>query len=290
MRVEVANLCKRYGRDVVALEDVGISFGTGVHGILGPNGAGKTTLVRILAGLVSPSSGTICMDGRDALTGPGRHFVHQHLGYQPQSFGAYPTMTGREFLEYIGLLKGLPPGLQLRHRIDDALELTNLVSVGHRKVRGYSGGMLRRLGIAQAILSDPTLLILDEPTAGLAPEERVRFRSLVATIAMKATVLLCTHSIDDIRHAAANVIVMNRGRVVQAGTLPDLAALAGERVWTVVTADPPPGEAVVVSAVNAGTEVEYRLLCDRQPAPGAVRVPPTIEDGYMAAIERERQA
>jgi ABC-2 type transport system ATP-binding protein len=193
MQVTIARLTKLYGRATPALNEVDLTIPTGMFGLLGPNGAGKTTLMRILAGILRPTSGTVWVGAHDASTERGRQAVKHILGYLPQELGLYPDLTAWEFLDYIAILKGLADRNARQHRVNELLETVGLADVAERKLKGFSGGMKRRVGIAQALLNDPRLLIVDEPTAGLDPEERIRFRNILAALAGDRTVILSTH-------------------------------------------------------------------------------------------------
>jgi ABC-2 type transport system ATP-binding protein len=232
MWIELSGLSKRYGA-TLALDGLDLTVPTGMFGLLGANGAGKTTLMRILAGLLRPSAGRVTVGGHDLASRAGKLAVQRVLGYLPQDLGLYPDLTAREFLDYIALLKGLDDGATRRRRVGELLELVALSGDADRRLRGFSGGMRRRVGIAQALLADPRLLIVDEPTAGLDPEERLRFRSLLAGLAGDRTVLLSTHIVDDIVQTCPRVVVVRRGTIVFQGATADLAGLAAESVWLV---------------------------------------------------------
>src|SRR6266511_1923444 len=195
MGVSIRHLTKVYDRKIVGVEDVSLTLAAGVFGLLGPNGAGKTTLMRILATLLDPTSGTATVDGYDVRR--RRPEVRRILGYLPQQFGLYPQMTCREFLDYVGLLYGIR-GPARRDAVEQALEQVHLAEVASRRIRTLSGGMKQRLGIAQAVLSAPRLLIVDEPTAGLDPDERVRVRNLLSELARERVVILSTHIVGDV--------------------------------------------------------------------------------------------
>src|SRR5262245_30493906 len=189
MRLEIDGVSKTFRGKVRALDDVSLTLPGGILGLLGANGAGKTTLMRLLTGLIRPDAGTITVGDHALASTEGRVAVRRLLGYLPQDLGMYPDLTAREFLDYVGLLKGLDERRDRRRRVGELLELVNLTDAADRKLRGYSGGMRRRVGIAQALLNDPELLIVDEPTAGLDPEERIRFRTLLSQLAERRTVV-----------------------------------------------------------------------------------------------------
>jgi ABC-type multidrug transport system ATPase subunit len=283
MRIEMNHLTKTFRRGVRALDDLSLSIPTGMFGLLGANGAGKTTLIRVLAGLARPSAGTVLIDGHDITTRAGRHHVHRTLGYLPQDLGVYPDLTAREFLDYLGLLKGIDHPPTRRRRVAELLETVSLSADADRKLKTYSGGMRRRVGIAQALLGDPRLLIVDEPTVGLDPEERIRFRTLLVQLAGDRTVLLSTHIVDDIAQTCQRVAVLARGRLVFDDTVDGLTAHAQHRVWTVITTGPEPA-GVLVSALPRPDGVRYRIVTDEGPA-DAVPALPTLEDGYLALLQ-----
>ena len=222
MNVEIAGLTRRYGR-TTAVAGVDLQAGPGVLGLLGPNGAGKTTLLRVMATLISPTGGTIRLLGRDPGQYGPRREIRRRLGYLPQNLGYYPGFTVVEFVEYFALLKEMPSA-RVPAAVAAAVEQVDLGSRAKAKLRTLSGGMLRRVGIAQAIVNDPDLLLLDEPTAGLDPEQRVQFRSLLRDIGQRATVVVSTHLVEDVGAACAEVALMDQGRVVFRGTPGELTA------------------------------------------------------------------
>ncbi|MFN8374728.1 MAG: ATP-binding cassette domain-containing protein, partial [Anaerolineae bacterium] len=191
--IEISNLTKTYGGKVHALRGVTLNIGAGMFGLLGPNGAGKTTLMRIIAGLLRPTEGTVKVFNNDLSTAQGKQAAKALLGYLPQELGLYPNLSAREFLDYIAILKGITDSGARKRQIEELLDMVRLTDVANRKLKTYSGGMKRRVGIAQALLGDPKLIIVDEPTAGLDPEERVRFRNMLSDTAARCTVILSTH-------------------------------------------------------------------------------------------------
>jgi ABC-type multidrug transport system ATPase subunit len=283
--ITVTNLTKVYRHRVHALVGVDLSVPTGMFGLLGANGAGKTTLMRILACLLRPTAGTVRIGGYDPARRADRAALKRTLGYLPQDLGVYPDLTAREFLDYVALLKGLAGTPARRRRVGELLELVGLTAEADRRLKGYSGGMRRRVGIAQALLGDPRLLIVDEPTAGLDPSERIRFRTLLAQLAGDRTVLLSTHIVEDVAQTCRRLAVLSGGRLTFHGTVTDLVDRARGRVWTVrvpTGAPPPPG--LAVSAIADDTGMHYRLVTPDRPTPGATPAEPTLEDGYLVLM------
>ncbi|MFJ9909417.1 ABC transporter ATP-binding protein [Streptomyces sp. NPDC101152] len=284
--VTLTGLTVTYRRGQVrALDGVDLRLPTGMVGLLGPNGAGKTTLMRVLTGVLHPTDGTVSVDGTELTSRARRRQVKAATGYLPQELGLYPDLTARQFLDYMALLKGLIDRRARRARIREVLDLVALGDVAHRKLKTYSGGMKRRVGIAQAILNDPRLLIVDEPTVGLDPEERLRFRGLLATLAGDRTVLLSTHIVDDIVQTCPNVVVIEHGSIAFQGPVGDLAARAQDMVWHVTV--PPGAPAPDLPTVNvtpgvAGTT--YRVISPTAPGADAQRVEATVEDGYLTLM------
>src|SRR6516165_4127505 len=222
MNVEITGLTRRFGR-TVAVAGVDLRAGPGVFGLLGPNGAGKTSLLRMMATAIRPTSGTLLLLGRDPDSYGPRREIRRRLGYLPQNFGYYPGFTVVEFVEYFALLKEVPPA-RIPAAVAVAIERVELSDKAKTKLRALSGGMLRRVGVAQAIVNEPELLLLDEPTAGLDPEQRVAFRALLRDIGRRATVVVSTHLVEDIGAACTQVGLMDQGKIVFHGTPADLTA------------------------------------------------------------------
>lgn len=216
MELTIDRLTKQY-KNKIAVDRVSLHLKPGVCGLLGANGAGKTTLMRMICGVLKPTGGTVFFEGNDVSTEEYR----KNLGYLPQDFGYYPGFTGLEFLDYMALLKGLPKSAA-KKRSQELLELVGLKNDGKKKIKTYSGGMKQRLGIAQAMLNRPKLLVLDEPTAGLDPKERVRFRELIEDLGKKDIVLLSTHIVSDIEQAADRILMMKAGQIIFDGTQSDV--------------------------------------------------------------------
>ena len=275
-------LSKSYEKNFWALKDVSLRMESGVWGIVGPNGAGKTTLLRILATLLTPTQGTVVWQGQDILRQP--QALRRELGYLPQDFGSYPQLTARELLRYIGELKGLTGNL-LRQRVIAVLEMVNLSVDGDRRLQAFSGGMIRRLGIAQTLLNEPNVLILDEPTVGLDPAERVRFRELIASLHGERLVILSTHIITDIEAMATNLVLIRNGQVLWNGTPSALQSDAAQMVWetTLDTAafESLRGRYQVSQAIRRGNQVDARFIAPQRPHPAAVATGPTLEEAYL---------
>ncbi|MBA2288296.1 MAG: ABC transporter ATP-binding protein [Ktedonobacteraceae bacterium] len=289
MHIEIMHLNKVHRGGVHALNDVSLHIPSGMYGLLGPNGAGKTTLMRILAGILYPTSGKLRIGEYDGNSERGRTAIKRILGYLPQDLGIYPDLSAREFLDYIAILKGLDERSARRRRVAELLETVSLSDVAQRKLKTFSGGMKRRIGIAQALLNDPQLLIVDEPTSGLDPEERIRFRNLLSDLAGDRTVLLSTHIVEDIAQTSRNLAVMTSGRLVFHGSTSDLLREARGKVWTVTTAgDKPGGNMTVVSTLHLGETVQYRLVGELAGLPGATAIEPSLEDSYVWLMREQR--
>jgi ABC-2 type transport system ATP-binding protein len=212
MQLIVNNLGKQYKRDFWGLKDFSLDIKPGILGLLGPNGAGKSTFMRMLATITKPTDGAITWNDADAVKSPDT--LRDVLGYLPQDFGVYPNLNAIEFLEYMAAIKGLD-AVSAKRRIDELLQLTNLVEAAKRPLGGYSGGMKQRVGIAQALLNDPQLLIVDEPTVGLDPEERVRFRNLLSDLSGERIVILSTHIVSDVEATATHIALVNKGQLLR---------------------------------------------------------------------------
>jgi ABC-2 type transport system ATP-binding protein len=284
MDVEIVDLVKDYGK-FRALDHVSLTIGRGMFGLLGPNGAGKTTLMRVITTLLPITTGKVIIGGVDAMRDPG--FVRRNLGYIPQDFGFYKSLNAHELLDYIGTMKGLSRSERQR-QVMTLLEQVNLTKDAKRRVGSYSGGMKQRLGIAQALLGDPPLIVVDEPTAGLDPEERIRFRNLLTRLSGERTVLLSTHIVGDIEASCSAVAVLNRGRVIFSGTPDALIQQATRRVWQ-VEIDPHEYEQVegsyrVASSRTVNGRLQVRVMSSDNPLGRSIVVDPDLEEGYMAVM------
>src|SRR5215207_5769360 len=230
MQLTTINLGKQYKRDFWGLKHFSLDIKPGILGLLGPNGAGKSTFMRMLATITKPTTGTICWNDTDVVKSPD--VLREVLGYLPQDFGVYPNLNAVEFLEYMAAIKGLN-AVSSKRRIDELLQLTNLVEAAKRPLGGYSGGMKQRVGIAQALLNDPQLLIVDEPTVGLDPEERVRFRNLLSDLSGERIVILSTHIVSDVESTATDIAIVNKGRLIHHAAPEALLQAVAGKVWEV---------------------------------------------------------
>ena len=282
--LEITDLVKVYPGPVAALQGVSLEIPKGMFGLLGPNGAGKTTLMRIVAGLLEPTSGTVHFNGEDIVADPRR--IRRQLGYLPQDFGFYPHLTGESMLRYLLVLKGVQAPGGLKRLAAKLLDRVNLSEAAKRKIKGYSGGMRQRLGIAQALAGDPKLLIVDEPTAGLDPEERLRFYRLLAELAEDRTVLLSTHIVEDISVLCPRLAIMHGGRFV-ADTTPSEAR--GGLVGTIFQGTVDREE---LPEINRRYRVTHEVLWEGRhrvrihvpegpPPPEFEDAAPTLEDAYL---------
>lgn len=289
--IDIQTLTKTYKGGVTALAGITLDIGsTGMFGLLGANGAGKTTLMRIIAGLLQPTSGQIRVFGHDMTTFKGKQAAKAELGYLPQELGLYPTLSAVEFLDYIAILKGINDPARRRQQISAVLEKVRLDDVAKRPLKTFSGGMKRRVGIAQAILGSPSLLIVDEPTTGLDPEERVRLRNVLSEMAKECVVILSTHIVEDISHSCNDLAVIQKGRVQYRGTPAALIGMARGAVWNVTTQGEQPDHGlVVVSTLQTQYGVQYRVLGTPSAYPDAAPAEPTLEDGYMWLMHTDRQ-
>lgn len=288
MKLQVEHLCKFY-RKKEALRDVNFTLEQGVYGLLGENGAGKSTLMRILTTVDFPSSGSVLYQGRN-ITKMDEDY-RDLIGYMPQDYSVYPGFTATDFLNYMGTLKGIPKD-KLKIKIPEVLEFVNLSDVANKKVRTFSGGMKRRIGIAQAILNDPKILILDEPTAGLDPKERIRFSNMISNMAKEKIILFSTHIVSDIEAIANRIIIINKGEIMETGNIDTLVEGVAGKVWeAVVTQDRMNDinkERAVIHIKQAGKEVQIRFVGEALPDIQCSLVVPTLEDYYIYASGKRK--
>ncbi len=285
--IKLNALTKTYGagqKAIHALNGIDLIIGQGMFGLLGPNGAGKTTLMRILAGIVNASSGSVDINRFDVTTDRGKQEVKKVLGYLPQELGMYPELTAAQFVDYMAILKGLDDPKYRRERVQNVLDMVGLGDNINRKIKGFSGGMKRRVGIAQALVNDPKLLIVDEPTAGLDPEERIRFRNLLVNLAANRTVLLSTHIVEDIGQTCRDLAVIARGKVIFRGSPVELSQEATGHVWTLTSneTEKPDHGLTIVSMLHLPEGTQYRMVGEEVNSyPNAVPAQPGLEDGYV---------
>ncbi|MBM3134662.1 MAG: ABC transporter ATP-binding protein [Chloroflexi bacterium] len=289
MELIISNVGKLYQGKVWGLKEFSLTLRPGVLGLVGPNGAGKSTLMRILATITQPTEGQVTWNGVDIARQPDR--LRQVLGYLPQDFGVYPNLNAVEFLEYMAAIKGLG-GRAARQRIDELLQVVNLAEARQRPLGGLSGGMKQRVGIAQALLNDPELLIVDEPTAGLDPEERVRFRNLLSDLSGERIVILSTHIVSDVEATATQIALIRQGRLLLCEPPEALLAAVEGKVWewkvpsTELTAL---REHYLVSGtIRHSDGVEVHAVHDDRPNPGARAIPPRLEDAYLYFVSNGR--
>ena len=285
MQLTVNNLGKQYKSDFWGLKDFSLDIKPGILGLLGPNGAGKSTFMRMLATITKPTDGTITWNGLNVVKSPD--VLRDVLGYLPQDFGVYPNLNAIEFLEYMAAIKGLD-AVSAKRRIDELLQLTNLVEAAKRPLGGYSGGMKQRVGIAQALLNDPQLLIVDEPTVGLDPEERVRFRNLLSDLSGERIVILSTHIVSDVEATATHIALVNKGQLLREAAPEKLLNELENKVWewTVHSDDLPALKQrhIVSGTIRRSDGVQVRVVSTDKPDSSAQNVSPNLEDAYLFFI------
>ena len=290
MELSLDRLTKRYGSKF-AVDQVSATLKPGVYALLGANGAGKTTLMRMLCAILESTSGEVLLNGKNVIS-MGADY-RNILGYLPQDFGYYPNYTATEFLMYLSALKGIPRE-NAKKRAGTLLEEVGLSNAANQKLKTFSGGMKQRIGIAQALLNHPDILILDEPTAGLDPKERVRFRNLLSDYAGDKIVILSTHIVSDIEAIAGEVLLMKEGKFVLQGTVPELVRKAAGKVWELTA---PSAEAkkwqtngTVANLRHEGNQVVLRIVSDSKPCETAIPCEPTLEDLYLYYFPAEEGA
>lgn len=281
LELKADRVTKRFGKEN-AVDGVSFTLTNGVYGLLGENGAGKTTLLRMLCGLLVPDSGQISCQGQPI----GRMGAEYRrvLGYLPQDFGYYPDFTAERYLKYLAQLKALPP-YTIPRRLEEIWALTGLQDAKKQKLKGFSGGMLRRLGIGQALLSDPKVLILDEPTAGLDPKERIRFRNIISSLGRDRIVLLSTHIVQDVEFIADKVLLMKAGRLTEADSPQRIAEKIRGSVWECrvdeAWARRLSGRFAASNIKYEGGQVYLRIVSEKKPVPDAQACEPNLEDVYL---------
>jgi len=288
LQLSIENVSKHYRGGNWALRNFTLHLKPGVLGLLGPNGAGKTTLMSILATITRATEGRVTWNGSDLATNPDA--LRSTLGYLPQDFGVYPNLNAVEFLEYLAAVKGLDAPTAKR-RIDELLNLVNLTDVRKRSLGGYSGGMKQRVGIAQALLNDPQLLIVDEPTAGLDPEERVRFRNLLSELSGERIIILSTHIVSDVEATATDIALISQGTLVAHASPEELLRQVEGKVWEWILPSADLNAArqkyLISNTARRGDGVHARVLGDAPPA-GAQPVLPNLEDAYLFRLSQHR--
>lgn len=281
MELSFKNVSKNYG-GIVAVDDITYTMETGVYGLLGVNGAGKTTLMKMLCTVTRPTAGEITWNGEDIFRLEERY--RDLLGYLPQDFGYYPNLSVSDYMMYIASIKGIRPAV-VRKRMKELLEMVGLSRYKNRKMKALSGGMARRVGIAQAMLNNPKILVLDEPTAGLDPSERIRFRNLISELSEDRLVLLSTHIVSDVEFIAEQILLMREGKLFYTGTSEDLIASMGEEVWTCVVPRQDVNQYLqkypVGNVKHVAGGVELRILSETPPAENAAREEATLEDAFL---------
>lgn len=281
MNLVLDNLTKEFG-GFVAVDHINLTMTNGVYGLLGVNGAGKTTLMRMLCTLLMPTSGNVYCDGKDIYQMDGAY--RNLLGYLPQDFGFYPEFTVKDYLLYVAAIKGVRP-VVAKKRANELISRVGLAAVENKKLKKLSGGMKRRAGIAQAMLNDPKILILDEPTAGLDPNERIRFRNLISELSEERLVLLSTHIVSDIEYIANEILMMKDGAIVNEGTLDEIISTMPEKVWNCLV--PQQSVSAIMKSYKVSNMrsdhqgVELRIISAQKPCETAVCVPPSLEDVFL---------
>lgn len=279
--LSLQQVSKTYADGTVALDSLSLTLPSGMVGLLGPNGAGKSSLMRTIACLQTPDSGDILFNGTSVLASP--HLLRQQLGYLPQSFGVYPHMSCVALLHHIAALKNMSRS-KARSQIDELLSITNLTQHADKRVSTFSGGMRQRFGIAQALLGDPSILIMDEPTAGLDPQERQRLHGMLISLSKNKLVLLSTHIVEDIEHLCPHATLIMQGRIVDSGAMHSLISPMENKVWE--SPSKPDSGVLLGEHYHCGQPV-WRLFNDEQPTPDAVLVNATLQDRYFYELAKQ---
>lgn len=287
----IKNLCKRYDNGVQAIDNISLEITNGMFGLLGPNGAGKSSLMRTIAGLQQPDCGSIEFNGVNILEDP--NYIRRNLGYLPQEFGVYPKISAYRLLEHLAVLKGIVNKKDRHEQILSLLQQTNLLEHKNKAVHTFSGGMRQRFGIAQALLGNPKIIIVDEPTAGLDPEERNRFNNLLSEIGENIIVLLSTHIVDDVRDLCTNMMVISEGKMILQNKPDEAVAAIKGKIWA-KTIEKPELESyqlktnLISSQLSAG-KLNIRVYSDVQPEEGFVSVSPDLGDVYFTVLFQNQQ-
>ena len=288
MDLILKKITKAYGKQTV-LDDISHVFSNGIYGLLGANGAGKSTLLNILCGVIKPTSGNVYFD--EKIIDSNLQFYYSNLGFLPQIFNYYPQFTGLEFLVYIGMLKGLSKKAAKDKGIS-LLSLVGLNNVEHKRINSYSGGMKQRLGIAQSLINDPQILILDEPTVGLDPEERVRFRNVISSLSNNKIIILSTHIVSDVEYIADEILILKDGKFKEKGTAENLLSTIKNSVWEFTqkgkTSIQSLSNFTLVNKKNTPEGIIFRVISNKKPNEQAKKVDPTLEDLYLYYFSNER--
>ncbi|TDF39640.1 ABC transporter ATP-binding protein [Alteromonadaceae bacterium M269] len=288
--LSISSVSKTYDNGVKALNNVTIDIPKGMFGLLGPNGAGKSSLMRTISTLQQPDTGTITFDGIDVVSQPME--LRQRLGYLPQDFGVYPRVSAYDLLDHLAILKGLKNNAERKEAVEGLLAHTNLYQHRKKAVSGFSGGMRQRFGIAQALLGDPDLLIVDEPTAGLDPEERNRFHNLLVKLGEEKVIILSTHIVDDVSELCPNMAVLGAGQILLEGNPIDVTNELQGRIWRKTVSETEAGDleanfSVISKRLFAGRTV-FHILADEAPE-GFEATPATLEDVYFSTLYTQRK-
>lgn len=285
MNLTLQAITKQF-KEKTAVQNVSITFRPGVYGLLGANGAGKTSLMRMICGVTKPTSGTIDYNGQPITLLDEQY--RQDLGYLPQNFGYYPDFSAKQFMYYVAALKGISPQ-EAKNKTAELLSLVGLTDVANRKIKTYSGGMKQRLGIAQAVLNDPKILVLDEPTAGLDPKERIRFRNLISDLSKERIVILSTHIVSDIEYIADTILMMKNGSIILEKSNEDVLKEIEKKVWHCVAEQDEVQKLSamfrVVNLQHEANQIALRIVSETKPHPSAIHVKPTLEDLFLYHFE-----
>ncbi|MDU1320771.1 MAG: ABC transporter ATP-binding protein [Clostridium botulinum] len=282
MNLSIQRLTKKYGSKI-AVNELSLDLKEGLYGLLGANGAGKTTLMRMICGVLTPTSGEVTLNGKNTIS-MGEEY-RDLIGYLPQNFGYYPDFTAKEFMLYIASLKGLIPSFA-KNKTKELLSMVGLDSVSNKKIRTFSGGMKQRLGIAQAVLNDPKILVLDEPTAGLDPKERVRFRNLISDLSKNKIIILSTHIVSDVEYIADEILIMKNGNVISQNSVNGLIKEIENSVWKCTVSESEEDYfcnkyCIVNLQHNRDGSLDLRIVNNKKPIDNAVNVPSSLEDLYL---------
>lgn len=283
--LQIKQLSKTYSNGIKALQNIDLTIGPGLFGLLGPNGAGKSSLMKIIAGLEKASTGVIEFNEKDILADP--HYIKQRLGFLPQDFGVYPNISAMELLDYLAVLKGIPKAVR-REQVLALLQKVNLYEKRKQDVHSFSGGMRQRFGIAQALLGNPELILVDEPTAGLDPEERNRFNNLLSELGEQIIVMLSTHIVEDVKSLCPHMAILLQGKLVAEGSPEDFIQNINGKIWRKTIdkkqlSDYQAAYSVLFTQLNAG-QLTIRVLSDKQPQPGFEAAEPLLEDIYFSKL------